>query len=95
MNHEEVFKRPDGSKVMIRVNFWLNNIVPNYDITVYKCEKGKRTWRGTIDTDDYKYRSLSPDDRKTFRREKILEFVTKDEILQASSVIWNKLKPVF
>ena len=44
MQHEELIKRPDGSKVKIIVQVWLDytNRKPTYTARVEFCEKGKR-----------------------------------------------------
>lgn len=93
MRHEEIIKRPDGSKVRIDVYFWLNHDKPRYDVNVYRCDKGKRTWRGCYDEQSYEYRRLSIEDRQGFKFQKQKEFVSDEEIIQAQMVIWNKLKP--
>jgi hypothetical protein len=96
MKTEHVIKREDGSKVMISVvsNHDLykdGNVVYRWDVK--KQEKGKRKWVHILDTDNYSYRALSMEDRKSKRLSMYLEFVSEIEVLEAMTAHWNKMKP--
>lgn len=87
---ETILKRPDGSKVKIVVRS------ASYDLTVYKCEAGKRTWIEVPETiNNYQYRNL-PSDRNVRQQwvlQKQLEVVTPQEIYEAKIKLWESLKP--
>ena len=94
MNHEQIIKRDDGSIVKIRVRFWLNATRPEYDIYVYTCGKRKRTYQYCFDLNGWKYRSLSMDDRRTYKQNEYLKFVTQEEINTAKLAAWQLLNPL-
>jgi hypothetical protein len=92
---EKMIKREDGSRIKIIVEiFNVNYGSLQYKSSVLHCDKGKRTWRGTFNSDDYEYRGLSMDDRRKFEYESQLEFVSDQEILQAKIELWESLKPL-
>jgi hypothetical protein len=95
MMHEKILKRDDGSRVKIKVS--LNNYLSRgnlqYSTMVFSCEKGKRTWRSTFNSDDYTYRKLSMDGRREFEYKSQFNIVTEIELQQARLELWEKLKP--
>lgn len=92
MRYDKIMRLPDGRRVMISVK--MSQYGPLYElIGVYICEKGKRTWKNCVDTDSIHYRKLDVTGRKQYKNDKILEFVTKDEIYQAKLEFWNSIKP--
>jgi len=93
MNHEKLLKRSDGSKIKIRVRFWIRTIYPMYDVEVLICEPRKRTFYNVYSSDDWSYRKLSMEEREKYVYEKQLEHVTEDEIMEAKMEMWNILKP--
>lgn len=97
MNHEKIFSRPDGSRVKIVASLSLGGIFKDpikWDYFVLTCEPRKRTWRASVDTDDYGYRRLSMEDRRKRNESEYLKIVTKEEILAAKNELWELLKPI-
>jgi hypothetical protein len=94
MNHEQVIKRDDGARVKITVNFWINATRAEYDVYVYTCGKGKRTYRHCFDMDRWKYRALSMEDRRTYTQNEYLKFVSQEEINTAKLALWQLLNPL-
>lgn len=94
MTHEKVIKREDGSRVIIRVDFWMNSTTgPVYNVDVRYCAPGKRTFRDIFSSDDHEYRRLSMGERSAFVYYKQLEYVSVTEIYQVKLELWEKLKP--
>lgn len=90
---ENEFKRDNGDKVIIRVEFaeWLNN----YRIVhVGLLLKRKRNIQYISCSDDYSYRALDTDGRKKYLLDKYLEVVTEEEIKETVMKAWENLKPV-
>lgn len=92
--HEKIIKRKDGSRVRIIVDlidFSYGN--PTYRAIIHICEKRKRTWRSTFDSNCYAYRELSMEERRKHEHESQLKFISEDELLQAKLELWETLKP--
>ena len=94
MNFEKIIKRDDGSKVSIRVRFWINTTRPEYDFYVYTCGKRKRTYQHCFDMDRWEFRSLSMEDGRTYTQKEYLKFVSQEEINTAKLDAWQLLNPL-
>ncbi len=95
MQHEKIIKRPDGSRVRITIDFrndW-NRKDPEWTFRVDTCEKGKRTWIGPYDSNNYSFRQLSMADRAKACREASLRRASPQEIEAAMLELWEKLRP--
>lgn len=94
MKHEKIIKREDGSRVKIVVDVVA---ISHRDIEfrsyVLTCEKGKRTWRGTYDSNLHSYRKLSMEDRRELERKSQFSVASEKEVLDAKLELWQKLKP--
>jgi len=88
-----LIKRPDGSKVEIEVEFWVNIQKENYHVFITVCDPGKRKFKPLFDADAWQYRYLSMPERKEYTRKKQLEFCTEEEIYAAKLKCWESLKP--
>lgn len=76
---EKVIKRTDGTKVKIIMS--LVGLSPNeLSVSVSICEKGKRTFRPAINTDDHAYRKLGLQERREYIKEETLKHVSIDEL---------------
>lgn len=97
MKHEKIFKREDGSKVNIGIDFYPESFTNKftYRVSVSTCEPKKRAFRYVNDTDDYTWRRLSSEERKTYEMKKNLEHVTKEEVQETAIELWQKMKPDF
>lgn len=95
MNLELIHKREDGSKVKIIARCWMGGIsdMMQYEIDVVRQPPGKRKFFDVVDTDDYSYRKLSLPDRQTERLRLQLQYVTREEMLEAKLKLWHMLKP--
>ncbi len=95
MNHDKIFKREDGTCYKIAVHLHLPGLTCHeYRLEVWVKQPRKRTWFRTCKGDDYAYRKLSMEDRRKFKAENNLKFVTEAEILETKRELWEKLKPV-
>jgi hypothetical protein len=93
MNHEKIFKRADGSSVLISVSVsieWSSN-EPYWSRSVHVRAKGKRRWSGVYD--QYTPRGLSQPEREKLINEAELKHCTPDEVLQVKMDLWEKIKP--
>jgi len=90
---ETVIRREDGSRVKIKAYFHAEYRDIEYRCDVYTCEPKKRTWKNVYDSNCYKYRCLSMEDRKKYVAEKELEVVSPEELHQAKINLWESLKP--
>lgn len=91
---ETILKRPDGSRVKIVARItgrYYSEI--GFDVIVYVCKPGKRTWESLIDENDFGYRRLSLDNREKMLKQKQLEIVTPQEIYEAKLKLWESFKP--
>ena len=92
MHTEKIIKREDGSRVKIRTHPFIDQEVI-YKVYVSTCKKGKRTWIRTYDSDCYKYRGLSMDERGAFEYNSYLKVVTEEEIQEVRLELWEAMKP--
>ena len=97
MNHEKIIKRPEGNQIKISVSITISAFT-RHDESIYKThiqtkEKGKKIWKSVINGDDYRYRALSMEDRRKFADQEYLKYASAEEILQAKTELWMKLKP--
>jgi len=96
MRHEKIFKRPDGSKVMIvvRLNFdFYNREKGDWSFDVAICKPNKRKFEDAVDTNGWEFRKLSLDNRVEFLKKENLKIVTKEEVLEVQLELWEKIKP--
>lgn len=93
MKLEKIIKREDGSRVRIIASIYNSYQKIKYETCVHICEKGKRTWRGVYDTDNFMYRRLNTEDREKFILEAQLKAVTEDELFDAKLDLWNMIRP--
>ena len=96
MRHEKILKRADGTKIRVKVNFWVEsygNTDPNYDVSIHYCSPKKRTWYGVVDTNCVLYRRESRDGRNEIINQANLKYATPEEIHQAKLELWEKMKP--
>ena len=95
MRHEKIITQPDGSKIKIEVSFYLGNDRPCYRASIWKAEKGKRTFRVIIDTDSYTFRALSMEDRRASEQRQVIEIIGADNYNEALKECWQKLEPKY
>lgn len=95
MRHEKIIKRPDGSKVLVKVVFSCDftRLTPDWSFDVFTCEKGKRTWNAVCDRTSYGFRRLSSDERPQKIRDEFMRHVTAEEVEAAMLELWEQLKP--
>ncbi|MCK4704592.1 MAG: hypothetical protein KAT90_03850 [Gammaproteobacteria bacterium] len=91
---EEILKREDGSRVKIVVElFEPSHRTFEYRFHVYTCKKGKRTWMGLVDSNNYSYRTLGMKECREFEIAESMKIITDDELLNAKLSLWESLKP--
>jgi hypothetical protein len=92
-NYEKILKREDGKRVRITVYFQEYRYQFQYTVSVHHCEKGKRTWKGCLNTGSHTHRSLSLEDRVVAVEKSYLDYVTEQEILDAKMSLWHLMRP--
>lgn len=100
MNHEKEFKREDGSKCLVEVSCFLKRYSSvdgnmKYNVKVATKAPKKKKWEYIGNSDDYKYRALSMEDRRKHDFQCYLEVVTIEEIQETALELWETLKPKF
>ena len=94
MTHETIIKREDGSRLQIYVTVHLDTIKGAvYEVLLYRCEKGKRTFVNVIDSDNYTWRKMSVEDKAIHKQETFAKYLSLEEIQTAKEELWQKLKP--
>jgi len=96
MTHEEIFKKPNGDKVKVqcrlRVEYFTK--VFSYDIDVWVCKKGKRTYLQVEYSDNIQFRRSSFEERQHLKHKAFSEHVTEEQLLEVKLKTWNLLKPI-
>jgi hypothetical protein len=97
MRHEKIFRREDGSQVKLQVFFRSEYYTASpWSFEVFLKKKRGKTWYSPIDEDDYRWRRLPLIARQQDKHRQYLEFVTKEEVLEAMNELWEEsLRPSF
>jgi len=91
---EEILRRDDGSRVKIILELWTPSFgEAEYRFHVQTCDKGKRTWRGLVNSDNYSYRTLGMEERRSFHTAECMKIITDVELLDAKMKMWESFKP--
>ena len=93
ITHKKIVKRPCGGRARIDVWFSENYRAGEFKTQVYLCEKGKRTFIPTTNTDDYRFRSLSMDERANKNINDQMDAVGSEALLAAKLELWESIKP--
>lgn len=96
MKVEKIFKRYDGSKIKLIVEFFTTNYSSDpakYKVEVYKCAPNKRTYYNVIDSDDYRWRDLSMVERSIANMNKSFEYITRQELQKACNECLELCRP--
>lgn len=92
---ETIFKREDGTRVKLIVWFsndpYKNGI--RWEFRVETCKSGKRKFYDPVNTDDYRFRALSLEDRRIHTKSEYYKIVTDDEVRSTQLKLWESLKP--
>lgn len=90
---EKIFKKEDGSRVKVIVQYssWADR--PSYIVTVLTCEKGKRKFIEVDCDQDPGYRDASMAVRRIHRMNKYLLYVAGAEIMEVCNELHTKLAP--
>ncbi len=92
-NYEKIIKRESGERVKIFVSILTGYRKYDYNTSVFTCKKGKRTWINVTDSNCYKYRGLSMEDRRIKDKDNQLLVVSPDELYGAKIEAWETMKP--
>lgn len=89
------FKRIDGKRCQIGIEFLFIRERPYYRVSVSVCEPKKRTFKQIDVTDNYIYRGLSfgGKEREEFVMNEYLKHVSTAEILHCKIQVWEMLNP--
>lgn len=94
---ETIFKRADGSSVLLRVSLQTKasyaNLRPEYKVVAYTRGKRKRTWQAAMNTNSYAWRSASMAQRNAIDMKNALSVASPNEIMQACKNLWEMLNP--
>jgi len=95
MNHEKIIVKENGDKLKICVSCWIDMLRGcQYNLSIWTLSKGKRKWKHYSPEDDnYKYRSLTMNQRRDFYLYMANEIAGEENIKEAKLELWNKLKP--
>lgn len=95
MTHEKIFTNNDGSKIKIIVSFSAHSYRNEFDyhVKVHTCAPKKRTFVGTVNTDNYTYRALTMDERRLYEKKMAVQVATWERIDETINELWMKLKP--
>lgn len=94
MRHEKIFKNNNEGRLKIVCSVYLEfHRSVKWNVTIYICKKGKRTWKDIIDTDNYSFRALSIEDRQKFIKQKNIEIAGIDRINETMLELWQMMKP--
>lgn len=94
MTHEKIFKRVDGSKVKLTARLvieWAVYSQPRWRFECHVCAHKKRAWVDVVDTDSYKWRRLSEDDKRKSEMRDVLKYVTKEEVRETMRELVAKI----
>ena len=94
MTIERIIKRPDGSRVKLRVSLRIDahRSTAEYIVYVRTCLPGKRTWNPVIDGNDYKYKALPFEDRGDAVAEAVFKHITPEELEENKEAVLQKLR---
>lgn len=90
---EKILRRHDGSRVKIISELTQYSNKAEYKQYVLVCQKRKRTWVSPTNTDSYKYRRLSMEEREELRVREMKDVVSVTELELAAIELWESLKP--
>ena len=92
---ELILRREDGSRVKITAHFYVDGFrgCSEYRCEVYICQPKKRTFVDVVDGDCFRYRKLSMEHRVFYKNKKHLDYVSKEELLEAKKAVWQMLNP--
>ena len=95
MQYETIIKRPNGKRVKITSHFYYDRVRgPQYTFTVEWCDKGKRKWEPSFDSNEFSYRRLNIKERLKYHLQKHYEHVTIEEVEANHLALWQSMKPV-
>jgi len=93
--YKQILRRGDGSRVSITVE--VSTVIYSgsfkYKVDVYTCQKGKRTWLRSYDSDNYLYRRMDTNERLNYIKESQLKIVSEEEILETMNKLWATMRP--
>jgi hypothetical protein len=91
---EKIYKREDGSQVMIVVH--TSDYSSKYRIRIYTRIPPKRAWY-EIKPSDHTYYKVLRDmkEKEKYNLNTILSYVTLEEIHEVQMMCWNEIKPNF
>ena len=93
---KQILKRPDGSRVSIKVTLAVDHDHVGefiYKEEVEVCAKNKRTWTEAFDRDNYAYRRMDRTSREAYKLVAFRKVATAEEILAVKMKLWETLKP--
>lgn len=92
---EKIYRRDNGSRVKVVVHPWMDFNKMVYRVDVYTAAPRKRTYLNVEDSNDFRWRRLSMEDRRKDTFNKQMEVISKDEYNQCLNLAWEEFKPKF
>ncbi len=100
MRVSKIFKKENGDRYEVNCDFTDSLNSPIWNVTVFKCPKGKRKFVNISNVSDYRYDGLSLDEKKTkrireYQKEIPWSWVEEvmDEMAAKIRELGNALKP--
>lgn len=95
LKHERIFKQTDGSRMKIVISFFgiTTQDTSRYNVRVYLCEPGKRTWSDVAGSEHPGFGRMSVTEQRRVNLQKCLEFAGEDKIMEVANELWQQMKP--
>lgn len=95
LKHEKVFKQEDGSRMKVVVSFFslTSSRTPRYEVDVYLCEPGKRTWSSVVNSSSYHFNRMSVEDQHRAKLAKCREVAGDERVAEVAKELWQLMTP--
>lgn len=92
---EKVIRSDNGDKFKITVNVLTSSNDIIYRVGLKTKKFRKKSWVDVLNTDDYKYRCMSIEERQKFENDLYIKTVGKESLESALYDAWQQLKPLW
>lgn len=92
MRIEKIYKKEDGTKYKVTVDFYTTSFNQKWDVTAEVCQPGKRKFTPIVNENDYRYRALSMEDRVKFAHKKLTEHIPVEWIRETQMELVEKIR---
>jgi hypothetical protein len=94
MKHTKIYPLSDGSKLKIIVYLRTDVSRDSYSwiFDLSSCEKGKRTWTSSVDTNTFWFKTQTLEDRALFIKSEIFRIAGEERLQEVADELVNILK---